>query len=123
VTLAVVEKAIEPFVTTIDEIIKNTTKAGRDGADLGDGSSEAAAIEEAKTGKPTKGCFHGPKCKEHAGGLANAIKSLEDHKKLAEEAATKTKIDGIITKAKERKEKLDAGATAWDNSKFKDKAK
>jgi hypothetical protein len=120
--LANIAKSVEPHINTIDAIITNTTKAGRDAAEVGDGSSEAAAIQEAQTGEPTKESWHGPKCWEHAVGLENAIKALTELRTLTKDQTLFAQIDAAITRATQRKTGLDAGWEAWKKSPFKDLA-
>ena len=70
--LGSVDEAIKPFIRTIQEIIKNTTAAGKEAASVGDRTTEAAAEQEVETGKPVKK-WHGPKCAMESTGLARAI--------------------------------------------------
>ncbi|MEX2261842.1 MAG: DUF4157 domain-containing protein [Bryobacteraceae bacterium] len=116
--LADTERAAKPWIKKIDDIITNTTAAGRDGADVGDGSSEAAAEEEARTGEQIKGSWHGPKCREHAQGLADAISALEDLRGQTADPAVQASIDSAIERANERKQGLDRGWAAWNSSPY-----
>jgi hypothetical protein len=114
--LANIAKSVEPFIKTIDDIITNTTKAGREDANVGDGSSEAAAIEEARTGLQIKGAWHGPKCQMEAAGLDKAIKALEELLPLAADPALQAEINDAIARAEARKKGLDSGWQAWKAS-------
>ena len=106
---------IDPFITTIRDICLNTTKEGKEDANEGDGSSEAAAKKEAETGKPIKGRAHGPKCKTEARGLRKAVAALQQLGSLTTDAGVLERITDAISKADDRAKKLDTGATAWDN--------
>jgi hypothetical protein len=121
--LADIDKAVKPWIQKIDLICTNTTKAGREAADEGDGSTEAAAQKEARTGKPTKGSWHGPKCATEGAGLVDAIRALRELRTRASDPAVLSRIDEAIKKAEERKQGLDAGWAAWNNSPFRDLAK
>lgn len=113
--LANVSDSIAPALEKIDNICLNTTKAGKEDANEGDGSSEAAAIKEAQTGRPIKGKAHGPKCKMEAKGLRDAIKVLQDLRSLTTDPGVHQRIDAGITKATTRAAGLDTGAAAWDS--------
>jgi hypothetical protein len=117
-----IDRSAEPWIKKIDSIILNTTRAGRDAAEVGDGSTEAAAIEEARTGQPTKGCWHGPKCETEGKGLVDAIGALKDLLTQTSDPAVQTKIKTAISKAEARKQGLDKGAAAWNSSPFKERA-
>jgi hypothetical protein len=106
---------VEPSIVQIDAICKNTTKAGREDADEGDGSSEAAAMKEVKTGAPVKEKMHGPKCRTEGAGLAGAITKLRELRSLAPDPSFVATIDAAIKKGEERKSGLDRGAAVWAN--------
>lgn len=110
-------KLVQEQIEIIDHIIFNTTKAGREDADVGDGSTEDAAKQEAVTGEPIKGAFHGPKCKDEARGLEKAINSLENFRKfVTDDVALQAEVDAAIKKAIERKKGLDLGWEIWKKS-------
>jgi hypothetical protein len=108
-----IPNAIKPSIKSIDDICQNTTKEGKFGADVGDGSSEAAAMEEAATGKKVKGRAHGPKCAMEARGLRNEIARLTDLQTEATDPGVVRQITDAITKARNRANALDTGAEAW----------
>lgn len=109
-----VRKVIRPLIDTINEVVRNTTKEGRPGASEGDGSAEAAALAEARTGEPvSEGTWHGPKCRMEGAALGKAIAGLEEAKKRTGESSVRQQIDEAIAKGKERKSKLDNGADVW----------
>ena len=113
-SLAKVSQSIEPPLKKINDICLNTTKEGKEDANEGDGSSEAAAKKEARTGEPIKGKAHGPKCKMEAKGLRDAVRILRDLRKLTTEASVLTRIDEAVTRAEGRATSLDTGASKWD---------
>ena len=108
-----VADAIKPSIASIDDICRNTTKEGKDGADVGDGSSEAAAMEEVRTGKSVKGRAHGPKCAMEARGLRKEIAKLTDLQKQTTDPGIVKQITDAITKATNRANALESGAEAW----------
>jgi hypothetical protein len=118
-----INKAIKPFIDKIGEIIKNTTKAGRPDATTGDGSTESAAIKEAQTGQPTKNRWHGPKCRDEAEGLQNAITALTNLRGTTKDQTALMSIDNAIKMAKDRRTKLLNGWKAWENSPYRHLAK
>jgi hypothetical protein len=116
--LANIGKAIKPWIQSIDDIILNTTKAGREEADVGDGNTEDAALAEARTGVQTKGAWHGPKCEMESAGLTKAINALDQLRKQTSDPAILAQIDDAVTRAKERQQGLNAGKQAWKASSF-----
>lgn len=108
-----IANAIQLPIASIDNIVLNTTAAGRDAAEVGDGSSEAAAINEVRTGIMTKGTWHGPKCRMEAQGLSNAEDRLNALKPQAQDPGVLRTIDEALEKAQNRRRGLETGANAW----------
>ena len=113
--LSDVANAVKPSIASIDDICKNTTKEGKDGADVGDGSSEAAAIQEASTGESVKGRAHGPKCAMEARGLRKEIAKLTDLQTQTTDPGVVMLITDAVTKATNRATALESGAEVWKN--------
>lgn len=113
VKLSELPNAMERYVTSIKDIIDQNAK---EGAEVGTGTSEDAAIQEARTGQQVKNRWHGPKCKMDAAGLRGNIASLEALKGAFPEPAAVAKIDAEIKKAEDRAKGLDRGANAWKDS-------
>jgi hypothetical protein len=111
--LAKIDEAIGPVVKKIGAIIENTTAVGRENPEIGDGSSEAAAKYEAKTGKRVKDKAHGPKCRMESAGLAGEIAKLKDLRTQTGDKAVLDRIDAAVRRGEERKKGLDSGAAAW----------
>lgn len=115
-------EAMKPYREKVEDIISQTTSDGRPNANIGNGTAEAAAIAEAKSGEQTKGCWHGPKCRMDSVGLGKAIASLETLKSAFPEPVPKAKIDELIERAKLRQAGLDEGAAQWKASPHYSKA-
>lgn len=109
-----IARSIAVPIRQIDDICRNTTKEGREGASVGDGSAEAAAIQEVGTGVRVSNKMHGPKCRAEGNGLAGAIRKLRDLRTQTTDAEVLKRIDDAIKKAEERKTGLDRGKTAWE---------
>jgi len=116
--LSNVENAIVDPINAINNIIADTGP-GRTGAKVGDGSSEAAAKQEARTGVQVEKKWHGPKCREESAGLAKQIDKLENLRSLTSNRTTLATIDDALERAGERKKGLDTGAKAWEKSPYK----
>ncbi len=107
----------------ISELCKNTTIAGRPGASVGDGSSEAALKQEARTGVPVGSPQgHHIKVRDAVRVLGEAVQELQEIKRFIQKipsapgaAVLIAQIDMYVADARERRIKLRAGLLVWDS--------
>src|SRR5262249_37078408 len=113
--LADPEFASRDLITKIAAIKKATSKEGRPGADVGDGSSEAALKHEAETGEPYKSPEgHWMKVRDSITGLADALGKLRRVLRQAADTETRRKIEAAIVDGQTKLFSLQSGMDVWN---------
>jgi hypothetical protein len=99
----------------IDSIESETTRAGRPGGTVGDGSSEAALRQEIATGKRvlTKE-GHAGKCSQAVAALRQALGQLERAREVTTDPARQAKMDDARTRGKARLDALQPAVGEWN---------
>lgn len=104
----------DQHLTSIRNILRETSSAGRPDASVGDGSSEGALDHEARTGQPVGGKGHSRKVRDSLSGLRDRVRQLKTLKGKIDDAAKLEEIDGVIADAEAKIVKMSAALRVWD---------
>ncbi|MFD5827070.1 hypothetical protein [Lentzea sp. NPDC060358] len=104
------DNQVKTLADAVQNVYDETTGYGT----VGDRTSEGAAHHEVRTGEPVEGRWHGEKCRDYATNLDSIIRDLQ-RQKAALPRSVHGRIDQVIARATQRRDKLRAGWVAWDN--------
>ena len=106
-------RVAEERVTKIENILRQTSKEGRAKASIGDGSSEAALLFEARTGTPVGGKGHSIKVRQSISDLAQCVAELKTHRRNVLDADLRARVDSAIQRANDRIPGMKAAEQTW----------
>ena len=102
-------------IDRIDNIIRETSPEGRPDATIGDGTSEAALLNETNTGQPVGGKGHSLKVRDSLNGLRNAIRSLETAMTRIRDSSVLSRIEAALQRAQVKIRSMEPAERAWSN--------
>jgi hypothetical protein len=102
-------------VTKIDDVLTQTSNKGRPNAVVGDGSSEAALIYEARTGNQVFGRWHYQKVQDAITALENAVQKIESAMPKFNLPFQKHVAQQAVEQAKQKLTRLRAAQDVWNN--------
>jgi len=108
-------QSTDSAISRINNTLHETSAAGRTGATIGDGSSEAALRHEASTGLPVGGRGHSVKIDDSVRALESGIADLQRARGRITEPARLAEIDDAIARANARLSGMRQAQTDWAN--------
>lgn len=101
-------------VDRIKNVCDENDGTNRENASVGDGSTEAALKQEARTGEPVKGKAHAGKAQNAVNTLTDAVRTLERINPMVSDPTMTARIDAAITRANARIARLQGGLDVWN---------
>jgi hypothetical protein len=105
----------EDQIKKIDNIIRETSLEGRQNAQIGDGSSEAALVHESQTGQPVGGKGHSQKVAGSINGLNDALSRLRRALDHILDAQRRTEVEAAIQRGQQKLDAMNPALEQWQN--------